>query len=121
MATQLSSRDFEAFVREKRIAAIHFDAEWDVGHRPTARQKMEKAKALLGDQVNFGEVDCDREMELARSIRLPGVPAIAYYLDGELIAVLLGAQQNVQARLERVIRGEPIGYKDGTDTETRRS
>ena len=39
---------------------------------------------------------------------------VAYYLDGKLVAALIGTGQNVLGRLERVLRGEPIGYKDGT-------
>ena len=113
MPKQLTWDEFEAFVREKRAAAIHFDAAWDVGHRPSTRRKMQEAETAFGDTVNFGEIDCDRSMEIAKSIQLRGVPAVAYYIDGKLQAVLLGAQQNVRARIKRLLSGERIGYKDG--------
>jgi thioredoxin-like negative regulator of GroEL len=76
---------------------------------------MLEAEEALVDQVNFGEVDCDRDRELAKSIPVLNVPTVAYYRDGGLIVALIGAQQNIRARLERVLRGEPIGYKDGFD------
>jgi hypothetical protein len=44
----------------------------------------------------------------------PNVPLVAYYRDGRLVAALIGADQDVKARLERVLWGEPIGYNDGT-------
>lgn len=64
----------------------------------------------------LGEVDCDRDIELAKSVRPLNVPAVAYYLDGKLVTVLTGFRQNVRGRLERLLRGKQIGYKDGMDT-----
>jgi ABC-type uncharacterized transport system auxiliary subunit len=115
MVRQLSTSDLEAFLAEKTAAAIHIDAAWDVGHRPVTRAKMIEAENVLADRASFGEIDCDRNAEWAKSLPLLGVPAVAYYRDSKLLATLLGTRQNIRARLERVLRGEPIGYKDGTD------
>lgn len=112
----LTGEDFLAFVQAKPAAAIHFDAEWDVGGRPVTRLKMLEAEQVLSDHANFGEVDCDRELALAKSIPVLNVPLVAYYRDGKLVASLIGSGQDVRARLERVIRGEPIGHKDGTQS-----
>jgi thioredoxin-like negative regulator of GroEL len=76
---------------------------------------MKDAEAALSGEVNFGEVDCDQEIPLAQSIRLLNVPAVAYYRDGKLVAVLPGVQQDIRRRLERLLRGEPIGRDDGMD------
>ncbi len=113
MVRQLTGEDYTHFVREKRAAAIHFDAHWNVGHRPVMRRQMQEAEEALSEQCNFGEIDCDRDTPLAKAVRLPGIPAVAYYLEGNLVALLLGIRQNVRARIERVLRGEPIGYEDG--------
>jgi thioredoxin-like negative regulator of GroEL len=113
--TLLTSTEFQSFVEAKPAAAVHFDAVWDVGYRPMTRQLMLDAEAILADNANFGEVDCDSDSELAKSIPVLGVPMVAYYRDGRLVAALLGSQQNIRARLEGVLRGEPIGYKDGFD------
>jgi thioredoxin-like negative regulator of GroEL len=111
---RLTSAEFQSFIEAKAVA-IHFDAEWDVAYRPLLRQKMLEAEKELGDRVNFGEVDVDRYMELTKSVRLPNVPTVGYYRDGQLVALLTGCRQNVRGRLERVMRGEAIGHKDGYD------
>ena len=112
---QLTSAEFQSFIEAKSAAAIHFDAEWDVAYRPLLRQEMLEAEKELGDRANFGEVDVDRYMELAKSVRLRSVPTVGYYRDGQLVALLPGCRQNVRGRLERVMRGEAIGRKDGYD------
>jgi hypothetical protein len=45
------------------------------------------------------------------------VPAVVYYLDGALVSVLVGAHQNIQGRLERLLRGEQIGHDDGLGSD----
>jgi thioredoxin-like negative regulator of GroEL len=109
----LTSADFQYFIKAKKAAVVHFDAEWDVAYRPVLRRRMLEAEEALADQVNFGEVDCDTNLDLAESIPIQNVPSVVYYRNGELIAVLVGAEQNLHARVGRVLRGESIGYKDG--------
>jgi thioredoxin-like negative regulator of GroEL len=91
-------------VAEKPAAAIHFDAEWDAKYRAVTRSAMAEAEQFLADRVNFGEVDCDTDLELAKSIPILNVPSVAYYRDGKLVAALIGAGQN----LERILRGDLI-------------
>ena len=110
----LDGSEFESFIATKPVAAIHFDAEWDVQYRPLVRRAMLDAERAFGGRVNFAEVDVDQDQELARSIRLLNVPAVAYFRDGALVATLIGANQNVAARVDLVLRGEPIGDQDGT-------
>jgi len=109
---KLARDSFDDFVRQKRAAVVHFDADWD-GHRHIVRSKMIEVSKLLGQQVNLGEVDCDREVELAKSLRLVTVPTVVYYFCGDLVAVLPGARQNILRRLERLLVGKPIGRDDG--------
>jgi len=106
----LTNTEFSQFITARRVAVLHFDAEWNL-HRTTARQKMLDAQVALSDQVNFAEVDCDSESDLARSIPVLNVPCIAYYLDGQLVAALIGANQNIHSRIERLLRGETIDSK----------
>jgi thioredoxin-like negative regulator of GroEL len=112
---QLTSAEFESFIAAKPAAAIHFDADWDVAYRPLMRISMLDAAKALADKANFGDVNVDRNVELAKAVRLLNVPAVGYYRDGCLVALLIGARQNVRRRLERVICGEAIGCKDGND------
>jgi len=110
---KLNSEQYTSFLAEKSVAAVHFDAEWD-GYRKGVRASMIEAQEAFGDQVSFGEIDTDSNWELSRSIPVLNVPLVAYYRDGKLLAALIGADQNVRARVERVLNGQPIGYKDGT-------
>ena len=111
----LTSNEVPAFVAAKPAAALHFDADWDANPREKTRRTMLEAEAALGDYANFAEINCDANVDLANAIPVHNVPMIAYYRDGKLMAALIGAGQNVRARMERVLRGEEIGYKDGTN------
>ena len=62
---------------------------------------MANADQVLAGRVNFGEVDCDNDPELAKSIPILNVPSVAYYWDGKLVGTLIGANQNVRLVLER--------------------
>ena len=105
----LTGTEVEAFIAAKPAAAIHFDAEWDTNYRTIVRRKMEEAEQALGEQVNFGEVDCDLAPELAKSVPVLNVPSVAYYRKGVLIGALVGTEQDVRGGLERILRGEAIG------------
>src|SRR3712207_276852 len=98
----LTSEQVPAFVAAKPAAALHFDAEWDARYRDQVRRSMLEAEAALAEQANFAEIDCDADVELAKSIPVLNVPLVAYYRGGRLVAALIGANQNVRARLERV-------------------
>ncbi|MCX5658396.1 MAG: thioredoxin family protein [Planctomycetota bacterium] len=110
----ITAAEYESFLAERCFAAIHFDAEWDVGHRPPTRLKMLEAEHALGHLANFAEMDVDKNGALAKSIRIMNVPVVAYYRDATLVAALIGAGQDVRTRMERLMRGESIGYDDGT-------
>ena len=105
----LTWTEVQAFIAAKPAAAIHLDAEWDTSYRTIVRRKMKEAEQALGDQVNFGEVDCDLVPELARSVPVLNVPSVAYYRKGKLIVVLAGTEQDVRGGLECILRGEAIG------------
>jgi hypothetical protein len=64
----------------------------------------------VADLANFGEMDCGSNRAVAKSIPVPIAPLAAYYRYGGLIAALVGAQQNIRARMEQTLRGESIGH-----------
>ena len=99
----LTQADFDAFVSAKPAAAIHFDTVWDVSYRTSMRNTMKYAEQMLGENVNFGEVDCDKSPELAGSIPVLNVPLVAYYRDGKLVASVIGANQDVRENLEGIL------------------
>lgn len=63
--------------------------------------------------MSFAEVDVDDQVQLAKMFQIVNVPTVAYIHSGKPIATLIGANQDVTGRTERVLRGESIGYKDG--------
>jgi|GEM_PF-494589 len=109
----LTGDEFPAFIVAKPVVVIHFDAEWGAGRDGTRQAMLEANRSLRGD-IAFAEVDVDRCAALAKSIPIPSVPCIAYYRDGQLLAALVGANQNIVERVKRVLRDEPIGYQDET-------
>ncbi|MCA9255200.1 MAG: thioredoxin family protein [Phycisphaerales bacterium] len=104
-----TASEFESFVANAAFAVVHFDAEWDAILRTPTRVEMRKAEESLGDRVVFAEVDVDTCVEVARSIPIANVPAVAYYRHGEQMDVIIGAGQDVRGLTRRVIAGEPIG------------
>jgi thioredoxin-like negative regulator of GroEL len=104
----LTQADIASFLAEKPAAAIHFDANWDAKYRAVTRSAMTDAEQVFADRANFGEVDCDNDPELAKSIPILNVPSVAYYRDGKRVGASIGAAQNVRLRLARVLRGDPI-------------
>lgn len=95
----LTQADVASFLTEKPAAAIHFDANWDAKYRAITRTAMADAEQALAAYVNFGEVDCDNDPELAKSVPILNVPSVAYYRDGKLVGALIGANQNVRLHL----------------------
>jgi hypothetical protein len=53
MIRQLTSDDYEDFVRQKRAAAVHFDAEWDVRYKQITYRKMIEAAARFSRACQF--------------------------------------------------------------------
>jgi len=66
---------------------------------------MADAERVPAECVNFGEVGCDSNPELAKSIPILNVPSVAYYRDGKLVPALISASQNVRLHLEYILRG----------------
>jgi thioredoxin-like negative regulator of GroEL len=114
--TKVTKENYATFITERRFAVLHFDTEWDVGGRPLMRLIMAAIMKEFPEGVNFGEVDCDVDVEPAKGIPVWNVPLVAYYRQGKLVAALVGMGQNVRERLRRVMKDEFIGHRDGTET-----
>jgi thioredoxin-like negative regulator of GroEL len=104
----LTRANIAPFLAEKPVAAVHFDASWNAEHRKVMRGVMVGAEQALAERVNFGEVDCDRDPELAKSIPILNLPSVAYFRDGKLVGALIGTSQDVRLHLERLLRGDSI-------------
>ena len=113
MATrEVSEDEYESFLRENEYVVVLFHAPWD-GGGTLIRPRFEKAAEALGGRVHFGEVNVDEATFAAKSIPILNVPTVAYFKDGQLIAALVGATQDVAARTQAVLDGKRIGRNDG--------
>jgi thioredoxin 1 len=116
MVRMLSTTAFRSTLQSRATAVIHFDAPWD-NYRRQIQAKMLLAQEHFGDKVAFGEIDIDVDFELAEELALRDVPTVAYYRNGELIAALVGASQDIEARIIRLLANETIGNDDGTGSK----
>ena len=109
----VSEDEYESFLREKEYTVVLFDAPWDVGPGALIRPPFEKAARAFGGRVNFGEVNTDEFTRVPKSISVANVPTVAYFRGGQLVAAMVGAQQDVAARTQAMMDGKRIGRKDG--------
>jgi len=67
---------------------------------------MADAEPVLAKRVNFGKWI----VTVTRTGKVPilNVPFVAYCRDGELVAALIGASQNVRLHSERILRATPF-------------
>ena len=101
--TKLTENTFEAFASNARVAVVLFDADWDIAGRATMLHKMRSAHEQHADSVAFGEVDADAEGELARKMGLTQLPTLIYYRNGQVLASVPNATQDVSAELAKIL------------------
>ena len=89
-------------VKRSVLGIVHFDAEWD-GHRPAMAKKLLAGVEACQHPVAVQYVD--DHPDIARSRGLLNVPSLAYYRDGECVAVVIGLAQDVPENLELLRAG----------------
>lgn len=113
---RLTCDTYGSFARSKEVVAVLFDAPaWDKTGWAIMQPVFQQAEMELGESAALGFVDVDGapEREICRNIPVLNVPCVAYYRGGELVAGLVGMDQDVVSRVQAVIAGESIGHKDG--------
>ncbi|OJW07439.1 MAG: hypothetical protein BGO49_26090 [Planctomycetales bacterium 71-10] len=110
---EVSTAEYDSFLRERDYAVILYDAPWDVGPGALIRPLFEEAAAALGGRVNFGAVDVDVFGPEA-GLPVANVPTVGYFKGGRLVAALIGPQ-DVAARTRAMLEGKHLGYRDGHD------
>ncbi|MCA9033265.1 MAG: thioredoxin family protein [Planctomycetaceae bacterium] len=105
----ITTAEYDNFLRSKPYAVLLFDAPWNATGKPL-RPRFEFANCEFGDQVNFAEVNTDEEMDLARAVKIEGVPSVAFYRNGVLVAAYLGASQDASAQTRALISGDDVKY-----------
>ena len=102
----LDADHLPAFLCERPFSVIHLDADWDV-YRHKLRAEMEKVAEQTGGDTSFGYLDIDQNRDHARSIGLLNVPASSNYRGRELVATVIGMNQDIAAILAKVKAGLP--------------
>ena len=104
----LSTETFMQFVTGNEYVVVLFDAPWDAAGGASIRPRLEQAAGHYAGQVQFGEVDVQEQVELARSVGVLNVPAVGYYRGGNLVGIFIGATQDVNANTSALLAGSEI-------------
>jgi|GEM_PF-16870 len=105
--TTLDERTFQQFVSNRSVAVVLFDAEWDGACRALILKRLKSACEQYSDSVAFGEVDVDLDQELARKLEITQVPTLVYFRNGEVLASVVNATQDVSAALAKILGDNP--------------
>lgn len=83
--------EFEILTKQNPFVIIHFWAEWNY-HDITAKKILGELDLELKGKIAFASLDTDQEhlWDLIKSIEVKGVPAFAYFKNGERLAVEIG-------------------------------
>ena len=116
LKAQIITRDtYQTFIQEHDWAVILVDTEWDIRGKAKIEPTFRKAIKAYDKLVAFGRFDPEIEVDLAHEINILQMPTVLYYRNGELVAALISASQNVPGRLNALIHGDKIAYHDGND------
>jgi len=105
--TKLKESAFQPFISNNRVAVVLFDAEWDGACRALILNRLKSACEQYADSVAFGEVDVDVDQELSRKLEINQVPTLVYFRNGEVLASVVNATQDVTAELAKILGSNP--------------
>ncbi|HEY0429446.1 MAG TPA: thioredoxin family protein [Pyrinomonadaceae bacterium] len=101
-----SVEDFNSFIRAKGVVIIHFWAEWNRLDNEM-KEILKELEFEFGRKVKFYSLDVDQPhlFDLLRNLRLSGVTALAYFKDGNKIAleVSLKNKEYVQNKINQLL------------------
>jgi hypothetical protein len=94
------------FLSARAFSVIHLDAVWDGYAAPLAKKLVLCSEAM--PDIGFATIDCDAEQEYARKVSLLNVPTLLYFRGTELVAQVIGKEQDVAANIRKLKAGEQI-------------
>jgi len=102
----LRADQLPAFLSEHPYAVIHLDAEWD-NARLVVLKQIEHLSASGHKDISFGylDIDLDHNRDHVKAIGLLNVPACSYYRRQELVATVIGMNQDIAANLAAIKAG----------------
>ncbi len=98
--------DFEYLTQSKELVVIHFWAEWN-GYDKLLKEILNGLAVEFEEKVKFCSLDVDQQQFIGflRSLPLPNIPALAYYKDGNKIALEIGLRKKkyIQNKIENYL------------------
>lgn len=111
---ELADKDaYDAFIKENKIAVVKFGAEWCYWCH-VLRPYCKRMNGYYDGKVAFAEIDSDANQELAKSLKVGGIPHSVVFVDGEIYANVIGADpERMFTILEAAVKGEPAPEEEG--------
>lgn len=91
------------FLKARPYSVIHLDAAWNGQRIPV--QKSINALMKKIDDTSFGYIDIDAHQDHVRTIPILNIPSCSYYRGIQLVATVIGMQQDVEQNLQIVRDG----------------
>lgn len=100
-----AKEEFEFLITNNPFVFIHFWAEWNY-HDVTARDILSELDLELNDKIAFASLDTDQKhlWDLIKNVGVKGIPAFAYFKNGEKITVEIGlkTKEGFLQRIEEI-------------------
>lgn len=95
--------EVEELLNRSPFSVVHFDAKWDAQRVPV-QERIRLLTEKISD-TSFGYVDVDDHPAYARKSGISNVPACSCFRGTELVATVIGIQQDIEQNLHIVRNG----------------
>jgi thioredoxin len=92
----ITSKNFEEFVSQNRIAVIDFHANWCMPCRIVSPRIEELSNEI--DNVAFGKINVDENADIAQRFGLVSIPTVVVFKEGKQIDEVVGTQPKDKIR-----------------------
>jgi len=86
----ITSKNFEEFVSQNRIAVIDFHANWCMPCHIVSPRIEELSNEI--DNVAFGKINVDENADIAQRFGLVSIPTVVVFKEGKQIDEVVGTQ-----------------------------
>ena len=108
--TTLTDITFSDFVRENRLAIVHFWAVWN-GYDAQMTQVLQRViPAETRGAISVGTFNTDRpeDWAICRELKVLNLPFLAFYRDGSLIQTLVGFNEpHIMEQINKLVAPGP--------------
>lgn len=104
----LTEENFNEFVSKKNLVLLDFWAAW-CGPCRIMEPVIERLASKYGDDVVFGKVNVDEEMNISSNYQVFSIPTFMLFKNGQPMDGVIGAVG--EASLEQMIRRALNGQK----------